>query len=53
MAISYEEIKNILADTKDGEKVLKYIDDLLEHISDIEGELLTMISASKVLEEDI
>ena len=53
MAISYEEAKNILSGVKDGDKVLEYIDELLDHMSDIEGELITMISASRALEAGI
>ena len=53
MAISYEEAKSILNGVQDGDKVLEYIDELLNHMSDIEGELITMITASQTFEAGI
>jgi len=50
MTIQYEEVKKILSGIQDGDKVLEYIDKLRDHMSDIEGELVTMLSASEVLE---
>lgn len=50
MTIQYEEVKNILSRVQDGDKVLEYIDELCDHMSDIEGELVTMITATKALE---
>ena len=50
MTIKYEEVKKILSGIKDGDKVLEYIDELRDHMSDIEGELVTMITAAKALE---
>lgn len=50
MTIQYEEVKNILSRVQDGDKVLAYIDEILDHMSDIEGELVTMITAEKALE---
>ena len=53
MTIKYEEVKKILSGIKDGDKVLEYIDELRNHMSDIEGELITIISASKALDAGI
>ena len=49
MTIQYEEVKKILSGVQDSDKVLEYIDELLDHMSDVEDELITMITASKGL----
>lgn len=47
-----EEIKNILSEIKDGEKVLKYIDDLEEQIEELEEEIYELEDDVNDLEKE-
>ena len=47
-----EEIKNILSEVKDGEKVLKYIDDLEEQIEELEEEIYELEDDVNDLEKE-